>query len=76
MTFSDGTIRKVLKLLLKYKLSPEGTIVTGELTFVSSSLTWLFFSDPGTLRTLAISLSPSVATLQFLWCQLKMELNI
>ena len=31
MTFSDGTIRKVLKLLLKYKLSPEGTIVTGEL---------------------------------------------
>ena len=32
MTFTDGTIRKVLKLLLKYKLSPEGTIVTGELT--------------------------------------------
>ena len=33
MTFSDGTIRKVLKLLLKYKLSPEGTIVTGELIY-------------------------------------------
>ena len=31
MNFSDGTVRKVLKLLLKYKLSPEGTIVTGEL---------------------------------------------
>ena len=31
MTYFDGTIRKVLKPLLKYKLSPEGTIVTGEL---------------------------------------------
>ena len=33
MTYFDGTIRKVLKPLLKYKLSPEGTIVTGELMF-------------------------------------------
>ena len=42
MTFSDGTITKVLKLLVKYKLSPEGTIVTGELNPINPKITLKF----------------------------------
>ena len=69
MTFSDETIGKVLKLLPKYKLSPEGTIVTGELNSSKIPIhpTIATFGDAKFICQSVGSKIATISSLNFYW---------